>query len=45
MPLLLFTSGFLIHRNNEMLAWVLAIVFFLMILLLLFTLFRVAAPA
>ena len=45
MPLLLFTSGFLLYRGNEMLAWVLAIIFFLMILLLLFTLFSVGAPA
>jgi hypothetical membrane protein len=45
MPLLLFTSGFLIYRQNEMVAWILAIVFFLMILLLLVTLFGIGAPA
>jgi hypothetical protein len=44
-PLLLFTTGFLIFRKREMLAWILAIIYFLMILLLLFTLFSTGAPA
>jgi hypothetical protein len=45
LPLLLFTSGFLLFRKHEMLAWILSIVFFLMILLLIFTVFRTGAPA
>ena len=44
MPLLLFTSGFLIYRKHEMLAWILSIVFFLIILLMLFAVLN-SAPA
>jgi hypothetical protein len=45
LPLLLFTSGFLIFSKHEMLAWILSIVFFLTVLLLVFTLFNTGAPA
>ena len=34
MPLFLFSSGYLMYRGREMLAWILAIPFFLAILLL-----------
>ncbi len=44
LPLLLFTSGFMIFRRHEMLAWILSIIFFLTILLLLFVSFR-SVPA
>jgi hypothetical protein len=36
LPLLLFGSGFLMFRGREMLAWIVAVPFFLTILLLLF---------
>lgn len=35
LPLLLFGSGYLIHRGNEMFAWILVVPFFLTIWLLL----------
>ena len=36
LPLLLFTSGFAMNRDREMIAWLLAIPYFLSIILLLF---------
>ena len=36
LPLLLFTSGFAMNRGREMISWLLAIPFFLSIILLLF---------
>ena len=36
LPLLLFSSGFAMNRGREMIAWLLAIPYFLSILLLLF---------
>jgi len=36
LPLLLFASGFAMNRGREMIAWLLAIPFFLSIILLLF---------
>jgi len=36
LPLLLFASGFFMSRDREMLAWLLAIPYYLMIILLLF---------
>jgi hypothetical protein len=37
LPLLLFSSGFAMNRGHEMTAWLLAIPYFLSIILLLFT--------
>jgi hypothetical protein len=36
LPLLLFASGFLMHRGREMFAWIMAIPFYLVIILLWF---------
>jgi len=36
LPLLPFGAGFAMHRDHEMVAWILAIIYFLAILLLLF---------
>ena len=36
LPLLPFSAGFAMRRNQEMVAWVLAIIYFLIIVLLLF---------
>jgi hypothetical protein len=36
LPLLPFSAGYAMRRNQEMIAWVLAIIYFLSILLLLF---------
>ena len=43
LPLLLFGSGYFMYRGREMVAWLLAIPFFLAILLLLFALLSGAA--
>ena len=36
LPLLLFTSGFAMNRGREMISWILAVPYFLSIILLLF---------
>ena len=36
LPLLPFSAGYAMRRDHEMIAWILAIIYFLMILLLLF---------
>jgi|GEM_PF-707681 len=37
LPLLLFSSGFAMNRGREMIAWIIAVPYFLSIILLLFT--------